>query len=805
MPMMNTTDEPNTSAQDAVAFWTKELAAARKRETDYRTHGQTILERYDGRTRTPFNILFSNTETMAPALYSRVPIPVVSRRFKDEDPMGKAAAQAGQRLLAFLLDTNLEGAETFDEVMTAGVMNALLPGRGEAIVQYDAQFLEPQEPDEGPEPAEAPEPGEPAPVLQSELVRCESIQWDRVLYGYAKTWSKIPWIAYEQDIDHDEAERLFGKEMAGKLTYTDAEAKPHEESREKEDKQEQPKGGRKTCRIYQIWDKEGGKTVKYFCEQYKTGLLKEEEDPLQLSGFYPCPKPLYFVEKSYSTIPTALYTLYEEQANELNEITRRIKNVTKAIKAKGVYDGALGDDIKKLLEADDNEFVPADSAATMAEKGFDQAIWFMPVQELIVVLRELYTAREQCKQVIYEITGISDILRGSSKASETLGAQEIKTQWGTLRLKNKQGEVQRYAKDLLRIMLELAASKLGEESWAKMTGLPFLLSAQYNELTAIAQALQAQIQQQQMMQPAPIPGQPPQAPPPQIQQLQQIQQQLQAPQWTHVLQLLRDDLQRAYRIDIETNSTVEADAVDDQKQMQEVMGAIGQLLNGLTPLVVSGSLPFQAAQGLLLMVVRKYRAGAEIEDYIKAMQPPTPPDDGNGKEAMQQQMAMQEQQLVLKQKEAEGAIRMKQMDADMQAKQKEMALQVREAHLKVEQEVFAMQQQMAQEKLALRDQAFQQKTATEEKVRQVKDRSLQREQQFSKQADGKVTQSVSALTQTAQQVQQLGDALQQIQQQAAETQQVLAALLKAATAKRIKRAIRGADSRIERVEEEIVA
>lgn len=706
MPMMNTTDEPNTTVHEAVAYWTKEIEASRKRERDYRKNGQTILERYDGRKSTPFNILYSNTETMAPALYSRVPIPVVARRFKDEDPLGKAAAQAGQRLLAFLLDTNLDGEETFDEVMTNGVMNALLPGRGEAIVKYDAQFVEPQEPDEAPEVAEAPETDEPAPVLASELVRCESVQWDRVLYGYAKTWSRVPWIAYEQDIDQDEAERLFGEEIAAKLTYTDAESKPNEDSKEKEDKQDFPKGGRKTCRIYQIWDKDGDKTVKYFCEQYKTGLLKEESDPLGLTGFFPCPKPLYFVEKGYSTVPTALYTLYEEQANELNEITRRIKNVTKAIKAKGIYDGALGDDIKKVLEADDNEFVPADSAATLAEKGFDDAIWFMPVDKLIIVLRELYSAREQCKQVIYEITGISDILRGSSKASETLGAQEIKTQWGTLRLKNKQGEVQRYAKDLLRIMLELAASKLGEESWAKMTGLPFLLSAKYNELTAISQALQAQLQQQQAMLPPPMTGAPAPPPPPQVQQLQQIQQQLQAPQWSQILQLLRDDLQRAYRIDIETNSTVEADAVDDQKQMQEVMGAISQLLNGLTPLVVSGSLPFQAAQGLLLMVVRKYRAGAEIEDYIKAMQPPKPPDDGKNDQAIKQQMeqikqqtAMAQQQIAMQQQESAMAIKQQQMEAELQAKQRELDLLKREIELELERKQFQAEHAIAQKQM----------------------------------------------------------------------------------------------------------
>jgi myosin heavy subunit len=622
-----------------------------------------------------------------------------------------------------------------------------------------------------------------------------------VLYGYAKTWAKVPWIAYEQEIDKEEAERLFGEETAGKLTYTDADAKSDEGKAT--EKQDQPTGGRATCRIYQIWDREGGKTVKYVCEQYQLGVLKEESDPLGLTGFFPCPKPLTFLHKSYGLTPTALYTLYEEQARELNEITRRIRNVTKAIKAKGVYDGSLGDDIKKLLEADDNEFVPADSAATMAEKGFDQAIWFMPVDKLIIVLRELYTAREQCKQVIYEITGISDILRGSSKASETLGAQEIKTQWGTLRLKNKQAEVQRYAKDLLRIMLELAASKLSEETWAKMTGLPFLLSAQYSELTAVAQALHMEVQRIQATQPPPQPGAPPPPPPPQVQQLQQLQQQLQTPQWAQVLELLRNDLSRAYRIDIETNSTVEADATDDKQQIQEVMGAISQLLNGLTPLVTSGALPFQAAQGLLLAVVRRYRFGAEIEDYIKAMQPPKPPDEGKG-EAAKQQMAVAQKQVQMQQKEAEGAIRLKQMEAEQQAKQREMDLALREQQLRSDEAIFKMQQSLAESKLALRDQAHQVKVGAEEQVKKVKEQSTVREQQVAKQAQGGVTQSLTAVQRATQQVQQLAEAVTAMQAQAQATQQLLADLLTTAKAKRVKRAIRGTDNRIERVEEEIL-
>src|SRR3972149_1418890 len=149
---------------EVVGFWLDEIKASKDREKDFRKEGQRVLDMYSGRKHksTPFNILYSNTETLLPALFSQVPRPVVQRRFKDEDPLGKAAALAAQRALEFMLDTNVEGSETFGEGKT------------------------------------------------SELVCVDTKSWNRVYFGYAKKWSKVPWMAYEEYIDVEEARRLFG-------------------------------------------------------------------------------------------------------------------------------------------------------------------------------------------------------------------------------------------------------------------------------------------------------------------------------------------------------------------------------------------------------------------------------------------------------------------------------------------------------------------------------------------------------------------------------------------------------------------
>jgi hypothetical protein len=600
-----------------VQHWLNELKAAQKREKDYRKDGQRIIDIYDGTKakQTPFNILFANTETLFPALYSTLPRPVVERRFKDDDAIGKAGAMAGKRVLEFLLDTNIEGYETFDLGMKNAVLDALLPGRGVTAVKYDADVQD------------IPEGEEVIPYKKSELACVDSRAWNRVFFGYAKKWSKVPWVAYEEHIDREEATRLFGEKIASQLVYTEADDREEKGKRGNEDDQ----GERRTCCIYQIWDKESRK-VRYISEQYKDGYLKEEDDPLGLTGFFNCPRPMQFIEKSSDLSPVALYIIYEHQAQELNRIQQRINKIVEAIKARGVYDGELGEDLARIMEADDNMLIPADKASSLAaEKGLQNAIWFMPLEQLVVTLQQLYAARESCKQVIYEITGIADIMRGQSQASETLGAQQIKQSWGNLRLKRLQKEVQRYARDLLRLMLEIAATKFSEETWARMTSLPYLTEAKVQELQQVSAGLKQQAQlaqatqnQQQFQQVQ--------------QQLQQVDQQLQTPKWSDVLAMLKDDVQRAYRIDIETNSTVEPEAVEDQEHITQLMNSIGQYLNGIGPLVANGVMPFDAARAMLLAIVRRYRFGSEIEDQITAMQPPQEKDDGS-----KQKMEMEKQ------------------------------------------------------------------------------------------------------------------------------------------------------------------
>ena len=674
-----TKKEPAT----VVAYWLKEIKASKKREDRYRKMGKEVMELYgaDGEEddyETPFNILYSNTETLRPALYSAQPRSVVQRRFKDDDPLGKLASDANRRMLDYHLDTNKEDYETLNDAMGSAVLDALLPGRGMVQAKYDATFVpidEPRPPDEHDDDPVTETPR--AEYAEKEQVCYESVLWDKVHFGYAKKWHKVPWLAYESHLTKEEVAGLLGKTLATKLTYSKKEG----DEEDKTGKADEQDGARKTACLYQIWDKAGGRKVRYISPNYVEGELKVDDDPLGLTGFFNTPRPLVFIEKSSSLVPTAPYKMYKSQADELNRLTRRIKRITEAIKARGLYLGNKGADIEKLMEKDDNALVPLEASSLAGlDKGIGDMIWMMPLGELITVLQQLYQARDACKQVIYEITGIADIMRGASNASETLGAQKIKNQWGTLRLKRMQAEVQRYVRDLLRMTAEIAGKQFDEETWAKMTGLPFLLTAQ-----------RAQLDQQVAMYTQS--GQP--VPP-------EIQQQLGVPVWGAVLKVLKDDAERAFRIDIETNSTIQPEAAEDQEGITQLLTAFGQTMQSIGPLVIQGVLPFQAAQNLLLFISRRFRFGDQIEDEIKAMQPPKPQDDGKAQAAqaqMQQKMMELDKQhgmkeIEYKQKESEMALKGQTMQAEMDHKQREMDLQYREAAQGIKEQQFSMQQQV---------------------------------------------------------------------------------------------------------------
>ncbi len=675
--------------EEEVKKWLKEITTARKREENYVKDGERIVKIYeaDDERENQFNILFSNTETLSPALYSTVPVPVVRRRFKDEDPVALAGAETLKRCIQSLLDTGDAEYATFDELLRAATLDALVPGRGVTRFEYHA------EPDES--------------GNYYECVVGKEVPWDRFIHGYGKTWKQVSWIAYEHRMTKDDIVEEFGKEVAAQVEFKKSDSGT-EQSGGLQITDKESKGTELTT-IYELWDKTK-RQVHFFADCADQKGIKSVEDPLRLSGFFNCPRPLSFTNRVSGMVPIAPYKMYEDQAKELNNVTARIQGIIKMMKVRGVYDATL-DSLQKMLTAEEGTMEPIENAAALYGQnasGLDAAFWLMPIDKLVPVIQQLYTQRQQVKQVIYEITGISDILRGSSAASETATAQNIKNQWGTLRLKNLQREVARYAREAMRLIGEVAAEHFDQPTFQALTNLNYPTNQDKQQLQMQLQAQQQQFMQQQQMQqmqpPMPAPGQPPAqaAQPPQPTPEQQTM--LQTPSWEDVIGMLRNEVLRNYKIDIEANSTIDPENSEDQKNISDLLNGLSQVLNGMAPLIQSGQMPFEILKNLLLVVARRYTFGPEIEEQLKGMQAPPPPGPPPPDPAKVQEAEMKQQEFQMKmqaeqqQQAADAKIQELQLQVEQLKAQTEAAkAQAEMARIQAETEQMQMEMQLKRE------------------------------------------------------------------------------------------------------------
>lgn len=534
-----------------VKRWMLEISLADKLESPWRKTGNGARDIYRGKKKSQnsFNILWANTEVIRPNLYNSTPVPDVRRRYRDADPQGKQVSEVLERALAFETD-----ACDFDGTMESSVFDSVLPGRGAARIRFEPYYEEQIDP----------VTGEPTQTLAGAKTYPEPVEWDMWRRGPASKWSDLPWLAYEHLFTMEEVKKKFpGFEK--RVQYDVVIKGASEEASNAEPTVY------KRVRVWEIWDKDDRK-ILWIAPSLEEEPLLEEDDKLGLKDFFDMPKPLYAVDDTSSLEPICEYSLYEEQAKELNRVTQRINKLTEALKVRGVYDSTLAE-MSKLLESSDNDMIPTEDATIALQAGgFDKAIWLFPLDQLAKALAQLYVQREQIKMTIYEVIGISDILRGSSDPNETLGAQELKAQTGSVRLQRRQRDVQRFARDLFRLMAEVIAEHYPPELLSIMTGVQVT-----DEMKNIMQR----------------------------------------------------DLLRGTRVDVETDSTIAADQSKTRRDVSEVMEAVGGFVESFGPAVQTGAVSMEAAKKILLSIIRKAKLGRDVEDAIEqdAEQPQQPKPD----------------------------------------------------------------------------------------------------------------------------------------------------------------------------------
>lgn len=607
---VETRAEAERNPVELVTFWMQQLSLASDEENDWRKGAEEAIEIYsDTKARTSqararyFNILYANVQTLSPAIYNSPPEPDVRRRFGDADPVGRVASQVLERGLSYAVDEF-----DVDVVLRAAVLDSLLPGRAVARIRYTPEMAGEQ--------------------LVDQTLAFETVHWQDFRHGPARVWADVPWIAFRHWMTREELATL-APDLADKVGMSGS-LRPDDKDK---DAKRTPDVFKRAC-VWEIWDRER-REVLFISDGYADAPLLVEPDPLGLKQFYPIAAPLYDVPLVGTLVPVEPYRLYKDQAEELDRVTRRITALIEVMKARGLYSGELAA-ITRLNDLKDGEFAPLDDAvsmAAMAAGGLDKAIWMMPIEALANVLATLYEQRDQIKQVIYEITGISDILRGQTDAGETATAQGIKAQWGSLRLQDRQREAQRFARDLLRLAGEIIAEKFEPAALQAMTGI------ELPDEAAKAQAMMA-VQQ----------GDPNAA------------QILETPTWNEVVALLRDDALRCYRVDIETDSTIRSDVARSQQNISLFLQGFGAFVTSIGPAVQAGLMPMDVVSDLLTAFARPFKLGRQAEDALERLskvQPPPPPGP------TPEQMAVESKNIDAENKKADASVIKAQTDVQV--------------------------------------------------------------------------------------------------------------------------------------------
>lgn len=633
-------DDIGTSDEAIARRWKLELSLAGKRDRAWLKSAERPNNLYANhrQAENSFNILWSNTETLRYACYNSLPEPQCRPRYLDNDELSDKVSDVLNRSLSFCLDSY-----DFDDIMQKDVLTMLLSGRAISRIRYIPEI----QTAEGSADLEEDDKYEELTWERCEVDRVNYKDF-RILCDATK-WNDVTAIGFRHYMTRAELKDKFGEEHGKKIPLD----KPTDDDVNKSEEGDLFK----TAAIWEIWDKEQ-KKIFWICETYPVPC-KIQEDMLGLQQFFPIPRPLYAIENSNTLEPTTLFSQYEEQVKELNRISTRINKLVSAIRVRGIYDGTLTE-MSRLMQSSDNDLIPADNVMPLIERGgLDKAIWMMPIDTAAAVLKELYVQREATKQIIYEITGISDIMRAATDPKETYGAQRIKSTWGTQRLQRMQKEVQRYARDIMRIKAEVISTKFHQETLEKMTLIKLPMQ---RDVDAQVQQMMFQYHQQALM--AQQQGQQPPPPP----------QPPNVVTWDAVIRVMSDNVSRDYTIDIETDSTLSAIQDNDMDALKNLLGGMAQLIQGFGPAVQAGAIPIEVVKELMGVVVRRAKLGSAVEDAFDKLKQPAPPPDPH-KAEMEKQQAQMQSQMQIEQMKAQLGAQKSQVEIEAKLKMDQMAAQ----------------------------------------------------------------------------------------------------------------------------------
>lgn len=662
--------DPSLDPESSKA-WLNLIQDAEKAFEDYQNKCDAIDKRYADLNRMAsaatgdreFQLFWANIQVLGPSIYSRPPVPVVVPRFRNRKPIPRAASEMLERATVVQFEM-----EDIDSTMILIRDDLTRLARGVAWLRYEAKEKKGN---------------------KTEKVCIEHTDRRDFVSAAARKWQEVPWVAKRSWMSEDDMKERFSKTSGD--AYKDA-------NYEETDRDQRDRGNRDPilkCGVWEIWSKEEDRVV--WVTEGVDVVLDSDEPHLKLEGFFPCPRPAYATLQPGSLVPVPDYVYYKDQISEINELTARISALSDSLRMKGFYPAAseAGGAIETAMKRSDNEAVMVPIANWAAFGGTGEQIIWLPIDMVATTISTCVELRRQLIDDVYQITGLSDIMRGSTNANETLGAQELKSQYGSVRVRDRQNELVRIARDITRIAAEIMAENFSQKTLEDMSQMELPTDAEIKKQIKqledqgkqIAANVQKQLKQAQSdpeikAQAEQNPEQAQQA----IQQLQQqaqeqlgqLQQQMQKLDETvtieDVMKLLKEQKLRPFVLDIETDSTIAPDENAQKQRASEFIQSVGGYMGQAFPLVQAMPQAAPLVADMLKYVASQFRAGRELDTTIDefaenmkaAAAQPAPNPEADAAQAVAQ---VEQQRLAIDQQKAQLDAQTKQADAQLKAQQ----------------------------------------------------------------------------------------------------------------------------------------
>src|SRR5262245_8048995 len=625
-------------------LYERELAASKKELDRWTEVAQRVVKRYLGGKTTNasvtddggvFNLFWSNVNILKAALYAKQPRADVSRRHKDAmDDVARVGGIILERILNLDMDSR---ASDFDTALRHVIEDRLVPGMGQLWLRYEPSFVNQTiDPVVDQATGQTMVEGGTFEVIGDEHVATDYVHWRDFLWSPARTWREVRWVARGVWMTREQLKKKFGNSIGALV--------PLQNSRSSRNTLPENDPWSK-AQVWEIWSKE----TRYVCWKVLgfDKLLGEQKDPLGLEEFFPCPKPLIANATTSGFVPKSDYQMLRDQYVELDVISARIALLEDAIRVAGVYDKSspqLGQLISNRIQ---NAMIPADNWAMFAEKGgIKGAVDWFPLDQVVTALDKLREVKRMLMQDLYELTGLSDIMRGATVASETATAQQLKAQYGSVRMQFMQGELAEFVQSALAIKAEIMSAHFQPET---------LIRRSLIDKTPDAQFAQAAVE------------------------------------------LLRDKRMAIYSLAVDPDTMAMVDYAAEQEARTQCITAIGQFLQAAWPLAQAKPEATPFLLQIMQWFLAGFKAGKQIEGVldqaIAAMQqaPPQPPDP-----SPEEKKAQAEVQASRENTQAEVQGKVIKTRADIVLDRQKQVADARAKQMKTIGEVTAMQTAAAQ-------------------------------------------------------------------------------------------------------------